>query len=189
MRSFPGQLAAETSLTDWRWLTGSAAAAWLARAMQSDQSLVALASALRAHLTRPRVHLVLAQVDLRRRAGTKFANACQMLFTRVGLEQATDQCIAAYKAQRLSARAPVADLCCGIGGDLLGLANHGRVVAVDRDPVAALLAQFNCRACGRAPVDLCVAHVADFPVENVAAWHIDPDRRSAGHRTNARGSA
>ena len=47
-------------------------------------------------------------------------------FTPVGWEQATDELIAAYKASRFPADGPVADLCCGIGGDLLVLARADR---------------------------------------------------------------
>ena len=40
----------------------------------------------------------------------------------------------------------IADLCCGIGGDLLALAEQGTVIGVDRDPIAAHFAAANVRA-------------------------------------------
>ena len=49
--------------------------------------------------------------------------------------------MAAYKAQRLSAGERFADLCCGIGGDLMAMVYGGRVVGIDRDPVAVVLAR------------------------------------------------
>jgi len=45
-----------------------------------------------------------------------------MYFTPRGLEQATDEAIAAYKAARWARGGPTLDLCCGIGGDLLAAA-------------------------------------------------------------------
>ena len=73
----------------------------------------------------------------------KFAAAGRMFFTALGLEQATDEVVAAYKA-RLFARAvggegPVCDLCTGIGGDLMALCTVGRAIAWDRDAAIAIL--------------------------------------------------
>ena len=48
---------------------------------------------------------------------------------RVGLEQASDEVVAAHKAGRFSDCGRVADLCCGIGGDTLALAARAEVVA------------------------------------------------------------
>jgi hypothetical protein len=109
-----------------------------------------------------------------------------MFFTRVGLEQATDEWVAAYKATRLIPRgaagftpAVVADLCCGIGGDLVSLAQRTRTLAVDQNPVAVHFAAANSGAAVR------VADAAEADVRNVAAWHIDPDRRHQGRRTTS----
>ena len=81
-----------------------------------------------------------------RRAREKFSQAERMFFTRKGLEQATDEQFAAYKASRFSDAGRVADLCCGIGGDLLALAAAAAAVAFDLDPVACLLAEANAAA-------------------------------------------
>ncbi len=69
-----------------------------------------------------------------------------MFFTARGLEQATDEIVAACTASRFPRGLPLAELCCGIGGDLLALAHRGPVVGVDRDPAAAILADANGRA-------------------------------------------
>lgn len=139
----------------------------------------ALVAELRKALSPERAHLVLEQVELRLRAREKFAGAEQMFFTRKGLEQTTDEQIAVYKASRFPPEQPVADLCCGIGGDTLALAARGWAVGVDRDPAVALLAQANCP---RAEVR--TTEVAAFPLAEASAWHIDPDRRPAGKRTS-----
>jgi hypothetical protein len=75
-----------------------------------------------------------------------------MLFTRAGYEQSSAEAIARHRATRLASAGTVADLCCGIGGDLAALAVTGqtpggpparRVLAVDRNPVHACLARHN----------------------------------------------
>jgi hypothetical protein len=132
---------------------------------------------------------VLEQRDLRRRGRAKFAIAGRMFFTAQGLEQSTDEIVAAHKAARFPAIGPLADFCCGIGGDLAALARRGPAVGFDRDPVAALLAQANCRAVlGAEPsaarrVQVVVADVERCALRGFMAWHIDPDRRPRGRRT------
>jgi SAM-dependent methyltransferase len=178
------------TLDDYRWLVGSEALAWLEAAARPAASLAAHAAKLRAGLSPERTHLVLEQVELRQRAGAKFAAAETMFFTRRGLEQATDELVAAYKAARFPSTERVADLCCGVGGDLIALAARGGAIGVDRDPIMAVLAEANARAAynraggaahQRGEVRTCDA--ADIDVGEFAAWHIDPDRRPRGSRT------
>ncbi len=173
------------TLDDIRWLTSAAAEPWLARAATAEQrSTLSLSTELRRQLSPARTHLILEQIELRRRGGQKFAAAAHMFFTQLGWEQATDEWVAAYKASRFPADAPVADLCCGIGGDLLALARRGPVTGVDRDPAVALLAAANARAVvPQATVALVATDVETFDVGEFAAWHIDPDRRPEGRRT------
>jgi hypothetical protein len=175
------------SLDDYRWLVSDAAAPWLekVRADLSGESLgPALVTRLRKDLSAARAHLVVEQVELRARAHEKFTHAQRMFFTRKGLEQATDEQLAAMKAARFPAGQKLADLCCGIGGDLLALApRSSQAVGVDLDPAVALLAQANLRAY---EYQHCEVHSTDasmFPVADVAAWHIDPDRRARSSRT------
>ncbi len=73
----------------------------------------------------------------------------------------------------------VADFCCGIGGDLLALAERNAAFGVDRDAVAAHFAAINSGA------DACAADVAELDLADVAAFHIDPDRRPGGRRTTS----
>jgi hypothetical protein len=128
----------------------------------------------------------LEQIELLRRACEKFTHAEQMIFTREGLEQATGEAIARYKAGRFPRGCSVADLCCGIGGDLLALGSRGTTVGVDRDPVKTLLAEANCRSLESttaAPVTVRTADVDDTMIADFTAWHLDPDRRATGRRT------
>jgi SAM-dependent methyltransferase len=171
------------SLDDYRWLVSADAVPWLAQCAAASAPSVAQVRRLRRDLTPHRTHLVLEQCALRRRAAAKFAAAGQMYFTRPGLEQATDQWVAHLKAQRFPAGQAVADLCCGIGGDLCGLARRGPVVGVDTNPIHAVLAAANGETLGLAACRLETADAAVWPVHQCAAWHIDPDRRLHGHRT------
>jgi hypothetical protein len=180
------------TLDDYRWLSGSAAAGWFkvvdSLAAEPNSSLVRLAQQLRIELSPARAHLILQQRELRTKAREKFPHETKMFFTPLGLEQATDAAVAAYKASRFPRVQPLADFCCGIGGDLIALAQRGPVVAVDRDPVALLLAQANLEAVGARSVgghSFETATVDEFLdcFPNLAAWHIDPDRRPSGNRT------
>ncbi|RMG40863.1 MAG: class I SAM-dependent methyltransferase, partial [Planctomycetota bacterium] len=83
--------------------------------------------------------LVRAAVELiqaRQRARGKFSRADRMWFDRRGVEQATDELIARRKAERFAAHPEVVDLCCGVGGDTIALAQRTGVVAVDESPLA-----------------------------------------------------
>jgi hypothetical protein len=170
-------------LADYRWLVSSAAAPWLAQCQGSRAPTVAQVRQLRRALTAGQTHLVLEQCELRRRAALKFQAADRLYFTRQGLEQATDQWLAQFKAQRFPIGQVMADLCCGIGGDLFGLALRGLVTGVDVNPVHALLAEVNGQVLVLSACRLATADAATWPVNQCAAWHIDPDRRPQGHRT------
>ncbi|HEY2148454.1 MAG TPA: hypothetical protein VGH32_10985, partial [Pirellulales bacterium] len=128
-----------------------AARPWLELAMAHAGPTLQLATRLRKDLPAERARLVVQQAELRRRAAEKFARADRMFFTPLGLEQSTDQWIAAYKAGRLaeSSRSDGgwADLCCGIGGDLLAMAARGPVAGVERDPATAVFAEANRAVC------------------------------------------
>lgn len=171
-------------LADYEWLTGPQAAAALSDLAESDEPLHRRVARLRRSFPAARVHLLLELSELRTRGRAKFERADAMYFTRRGLEQATDQWVAAYKARRFAGRGPVVDLCCGIGGDLLALATVAPTAGVDRDRIAAFLAGANGRSCRRR---LAVENgdVARISVGDFASWHLDPDRRPDGRRTSS----
>lgn len=175
-------------LADYEWLVSARAGEWLARASAAARDPWAILPRLRRELSADRARLILEQVDLRARARDKFRLADQMFFSRLLLEQATDEVVAAHKAARFSGAACVADFCCGIGGDLLSLAKTSRVVGVDRSERALLLARANLEALSLGGADservrLIPAEVDAAQLSQVDAWHIDPDRRPAGRRT------
>ncbi|GAA3407911.1 class I SAM-dependent methyltransferase [Streptosporangium vulgare] len=128
----------------------------------------------------------LTQATLRLRAREKFgADADLMYFTRTGLEQATRREVADHRARRVPAGSRVADVCCGIGGDLLALARAGcSVEAVDTDPLTAAIAQANADALGLG--DRVSVRAADASTLDPAAFDVlfaDPARRTARGRT------
>ncbi len=179
-------------LDDYRWLVGPDAAPLLAEAARHLQAadgrgeaLISLNEALRKTLSPERARLIVEQTTLRRRARKKFARAERMFFTSLGLEQATDEVIARYKANRYPASATATDICCGVGGDLLALAGRGGVRGVDCSPIAALLAAANLEAVDSSSdgAEIFCESLQSLHMEASQPWHIDPDRRSRGGRT------
>lgn len=186
-----------SELSDYEWLTGSEAGEILAELAGDNAPIHKLVDRLRGRFTSTRTHLLLEQAELRRRAAAKFSRADEMFFTRQGLEQATDEWVAVYKAKRFhkdeclrdsklpvsgkklakSKNFPIADLCTGIGGDLIALAKVGTAIGIERDPVSVHFAAVNSGA------DVQAGDVATFDLREIAAFHIDPDRRPAGKRT------
>lgn len=113
----------------------------------------------------------------RERASSKFADPSGLMLDRAGLEQATSEVVAAWKAARFGA-APVLDLCCGIGGDAMALARRGPCTVVDRDPVRAWMAGVNAGASVR--TESVETTLIDHPLV-----HLDPARRdeASGRRS------
>ncbi|MBX9792149.1 MAG: hypothetical protein K2Y37_24760 [Pirellulales bacterium] len=181
---------------DLRWLTSADAGPNFALTAEAGLSQLQQADRLRRALSPERARLVLEQTALRRRACEKFAKSERMFFAPAALEQATDELIARYKAQRFPVAKLVLDLCCGIGGDLLALADRGPVLGVEFDPCRAQLAAANLRVCraarpGASRTALQAARHGQLVVCGDASrlriprdccWHIDPDRRASGRR-------
>lgn len=129
------------------------------------------------------VSAALVQVKLRVRARAKFSRADAMYFTQAGLEQASTERMARYHAKRFAPFARVADLCSGIGGDLIGLAERGETIAVDLDEEHLRLGALNAAAYGVGDrVTSVCEDVRDFPVERMDAAFIDPARRTRDKR-------
>jgi THUMP domain-like/RNA cap guanine-N2 methyltransferase len=152
----------------------------LARLAVADgRSGLALATSLRREYPADLVAAATAQHELRLAARAKFSRAADMLFTRAGYEQSSSEPIARYRAARFGAARRVADLCCGIGGDLLALASGREALAVDRDEVHARLALHNAGVYGESEnVRAVVADVRDLRLNGLDAVFVDPARRS-----------
>ena len=163
---------------------GRALLAELADARVDDDTALRLSDRLRARFPAALVADGLTLQRLRDRAAAKFSRAREMMLTRDGLEQASGEAVARHRAARLADGGPVADLCCGIGGDLVALAAHGPVLGVDRDPLHAWMAERNAAVYGVAErVRTEVADVRAVDLTGVAAVFVDPARRSERGRT------
>lgn len=136
---------------------------------------------------------VLTQLDLRRRARTKFGeDAGSLFFTRDGLEQATRKIVSERRARRYrdAGATSIADLGCGIGSDSLAFAKEDlAVLAVDLDEDAASAARLNLAAHPTAQVRR--ANVLDLDIPSLAhsgidALFADPARRTGAQRGSAR---
>jgi SAM-dependent methyltransferase len=145
-----------------------------------------LGTQLRARYPAGLVAAALAQHELRLQARAKFSRAMEMFFTRPGLEQASAEVVARHRSGRYGAAARVADLCCGIGGDLVVLAAGRRVLAVDRDPLHLRIARVNAGVYGAAAgLTLMHGDVRDVDLAGLDAVFVDPARRAGGRRLRA----
>ncbi len=143
---------------------------------------LAVAARLRREFPAELVSAALGLYELRRRAAAKFTRAHAMYLTRDGLEQSSAEPLARHRARRYRGLGRVADLCTGIGGDLIGLAGADgvtEVLAVDSDPVHLRLAGLNAAAYDVADAvhPLC-ADVRSVDLSGVAAVFVDPARRT-----------
>jgi SAM-dependent methyltransferase len=163
---------------------------------EDDPASLRLGTQLRAAYPVELVTSALALHELRLRARAKFSRALDMFFTRPGLEQASAEVIAGHRSARYAGAGLVADLCCGIGGDLVALAAGRSVLAVDRDRLHLRMAQANADVYGVAAGLTAVAAdvrevslggvVGSGPgLHEVDAVFIDPARRAGGRRLRA----
>jgi len=130
-------------------------------------------------------HVVAAAVRLaacRARAQAKFSRGDRLWLDPVGLEQATAEVVARYKAGRFACPV-VVDLCAGIGGDSVALAQTARVLAVDSDHGMCRRLAWNAAAYEVADRVLpCQSRAESFTIPPGAWIHIDPDRRASGQQ-------
>jgi hypothetical protein len=156
----------------------------LAAERVTDENTLRLTDRLRARHPAALVADGLTLQRLGDRAATKFSRAQHMILTRDGVEQASGEVVARHRAARLATGGPVADLCCGIGGDLVALAAHGPVLGVDRDRLHAWMAAYNAEVYGVGDrVRTEVADVRAIDLAAMAAVFVDPARRTERGRT------
>lgn len=171
-----------------RTAAGRALLAAAVRGLDAGGDVLPLATALRADGSDPAlVALALTQARLRIRARTKFgAAADRMYWTAAGLEQATRASVAAHRADRYAGATPhlLADLCCGVGGDLVAFARAGlEVLGVDHDPATVAVARANVDELDLAArVEVRQDDVTTTDLTGCDAAFLDPSRRSASGR-------
>lgn len=145
----------------------------------SPAGALRLGTDLRADYPAELVAAALAQHELRIAAQAKFSRAMRMFFTRDGLEQASGEVVAQHRRGRYPAGGQLGDLCCGIGGDLIALADGHQARAVDADPVHLRMAEANAAVYGVAgQVRFEHRDVRDTDLSGVTGAFIDPARRT-----------
>ena len=144
-----------SDISDYDWLTGDEAAVLLIELAASELPLHTAVGRLRRHLSP-------AADAPRRGAGRATPPGGRQVFPRRPhvlhahrprtSDRRTGRRLQSHAIRPASrsvsdGRMPhFADLCCGIGGDLLALAKQGTMIAVDRCPIAAHFAAANVRA-------------------------------------------
>jgi hypothetical protein len=172
-----------TGLPELAFLRAAAGAELLREAADTPGSLPQRVARLRKRYSQELVSAALEQLSLRQRAAPKFPRASEMFFTPAGVEQASAEVVAAWRAARFPEGATVLDLCCGNGGDGLASAERGPVMAFDIDPATAWCAQTNARAIPHPDrMQVATADVTRLRLHGDAAF-FDPSRRREGRRT------
>lgn len=132
--------------------------------------------------------------ELRKRpiAAAKFSCglADRMLLSDELLQQCSSLRLANYVGRRMAeiaasvGAAEVMDLCCGLGGDAIGLASAGlNVAGYDISPEAIVCSVHNANAAGVGDrTSFTAADVMKLDIPSSAVVHIDPDRRAGGRR-------
>jgi hypothetical protein len=151
----------------------------------SAERYMALGFKLREQYPPDLVAAALSLTELRVLARSKFSRADQMWFTRAGLEQASSELISGHIAMRFKGAASIADLCTGIGGNLIMLAAQAPVIAADADPVHLAMAGLNADVYGREAMTLLGGDVQQLSLPGVEALFVDPARRVGRRRLMA----
>jgi hypothetical protein len=178
-------------LVDWDRLLAEPGQQALAltetRLLSDEDELRTLQALHRSGADAPLARAAVDTIQLRRKAAGKFRHAASMYFTREALEQATSSVCAEHCASRFRGRALAVDLCCGIGGDSIGLAAHAPLLAVDRDALRLRMARQNVAVCqpSAAAQFVCASLESNrlpLGLPAGAAVFCDPSRREAGRR-------
>jgi hypothetical protein len=115
------------------------------------------------------------------RAREKFPHLPYIWGPPEALEQASGFAVASWKARRLAPLThgrPLFDLCAGIGGDTLALAQVAPVTAIDLSPVRMRCLQWNAAATNH-PIHPQGADISELlpTLSREGLFHIDPARR------------
>lgn len=171
------------TLAHLRTPAGAAALHAAASLNPTEARFLPCLTALQKQFDPPLAKAALETVILRAQAHAKFSRAEAMFFQREALEQASGEVVSTYRAARYTPFHHVLDVCCGLGGDGIGLAGAVPALTVlDHDPLRLALAEANLAAYGR-HAHTRLADVAAAPLPPAEALWFDPARRAAGRRT------
>jgi hypothetical protein len=160
---------------------GQHALAAAAELRPSEETFLSALTTLQKHVDAPLAKAALETVILRARATAKFSRAEAMYFIREALEQASGEMVSMYRAGRYAHFERVLDVCCGLGGDAIGLSAVAAVTAVDVDELRLAMARVNVAVYGRT-AEFVRADVTTTPLPPARALWFDPARRTAGRR-------
>lgn len=160
------------------WVALASANDLIGFAASVDPQDVAAVERLRRDWPPAMVSAALSLAQGRRKLRRKFPDSPhrwdRLWSDREAAEQATSQRVAQWKARRFAERAqPVADLCCGMGGDAMSLAAVVDTLAVDRSELRAWMAGRN------AGCPTVVADANELRLDRPLV-HLDPARRDEG---------
>ena len=177
----PGQAAPLTPEQVRRLLSpeGRAAVAFAGGLDLAPGARLPAAEAVRAQAGPALGPLALEQAVLKQRARAKHPRGNALWWTSEALEQSSSYDVATHRAGRFAGAAPVLDLCCSVGGDLLPLAAVAPASGVDLDEARLLLARENASVLG---VDVSLACADVTTLQPRGAVFVDPARRSGGRR-------
>jgi SAM-dependent methyltransferase len=116
-------------------------------------------------------------IVLQNKAKAKLPYADKWFYTDKNLQQASSYNLAKYHGALLNKFNCIADICCGIGSDLLFLSkNKTKCYAVDTNPEVLNMARHNMKYFKRENIVYQNTNAEDFKYECQAVF-IDPDRR------------
>jgi hypothetical protein len=178
----PGDLDVEVAT----WLVGEEGRDAVTRTAEAlsggDDTLQVVSRLRRAGLDQGRAAAVVGAAEARRRARRRWPDADDLLFTRAGLEQASDPDVSAWRAGRFTDVRAVEDRAAGCGGDTLALAATGsEVTALDLDAGRLVLLRHNAATRGF-DVRAVVADALVEPPPSRGPVHCDPARRTGERR-------
>lgn len=165
-------------------LSGQEEKKYLAMCAQYIHNPVKLVEKLKKRYSEDKVSDIAELLESRYAARAKFGRAEQMFFTREGLEQSTSEQVSLFKGEHYFRAADCVDLCCGIGGTAVGMAQHaGCVRAVDIDALHLKMAEYNVGL--YSPDADCVFKREDVTqaLPDGDLYHFDPSRRQGLQRT------
>lgn len=164
-----------------RWLITEDGLAAVARAtamLDGGADALSVGATLRGSGLRPDRAAVTSEAAFARvRARERWTRADQLLFTRRGLEQASDPAVSAWRARRFAAVGTVVDVAAGLGGDTIAIASvTEHVISVDRDEGRLVLLGHNADVHGVVPSPL-LGDARSLPIRAARYLHVDPGRR------------
>ncbi len=166
---------------DWLLTAEAREATQLVRLkLQQRENILRIVKTLRKKLSPANAALAMEQGQLQLKARVKFSKAEQMLLTKIGYEQATSERLARYKSSCFPEGGTLGDICCGIGGDAIGLSAGRKLIAVDAEPILCRFTQENLRVYNAQNVHIEAVDFHEFSMNGIDWLHADPDRRVAG---------